>query len=137
MTMQVIHPFMGSGAAGAAQVLTAAADIHTWVIPFKCRVIRSGFTISTLTDGSSVVEFDRLPYNNGARESAFAQLTIPTAAVVGTVYYEDPSSAKYLYEGDRGAVQVGTAATAGAGYPWLLVEYLPEVPGNNAYMIAC
>lgn len=133
----------GGGAAGAAESLTSAADIHTWTITTKCRVIRSGFTITTLTVSSAniVVELDRLPYNNGTREAAFAQLTIPTAAVVGTVYYEDPSSAKYLYEGDRVAVQVATAAAgggaAGAGVPWLLVEYVPEVPGNNAYMTAC
>lgn len=134
---------IGGGAAGAAQSLTSAADIHTWTVPYKCKVLRSGFTITTATvsSGNIVVEFDRLPYNNGTRESAFAQLTIPTAAVVRTVYYEDPSAEKLLYEGDQVAVQVATAAAgggaAGAGVPWMLVEYVPEVPGNNAYMTAC
>lgn len=134
------NPFflVGSGAAGAAQSLASATDIHTFTIPCKCRLLRACFNITTAvsSSGATIVEFDRIPYNNGTRESACVQLTIPTTATtVGNVYYDDPTTAKYLYEGDRVVVQVATAATSsGEGNPWLICEYIPEVAGNNAYM---
>jgi hypothetical protein len=132
----------GSGAAGAAQSLTSGADIHTFLICEKCKVIMSGFRVEadTVSSGAIVVEFDRVPNNDGTREAAFAQLSIPTAVVTGKVYYEIPTTEKLLYPGDQVVVQVATAAAgggaAGTGYPFLVVEPLPERPANITAMVA-
>ena len=129
---------VGSGAAGAAQSLAAATDIHIFPITCKCRLLSAGFNLvaAVSSSGNTVVEFDRTPYNEGSRESACVQLTIPaTATTGGNVYWDAPSTAKYLYQGDIVTVQVATAATSsGTGYPYLELEYIPEVAGNNAYM---
>jgi hypothetical protein len=132
--------FMASGAAGAEQSLTSAADIHTWVIPFKCVVRRVAFTVGsdTVSTGNIVVDFDRTPKSDGTRESAFETLTIPTGIATGTVYYADVGSNKFLYEGDLVTVQVSTAAAggsaAGGGRAWMIVDVVPEVAGNNTDM---
>ncbi len=131
---------VGAGAAGAEPSLASAADIHTFVIPYKCRVRKVAVQISTAisSSGTTVVEFDRTPKSGGVREAAFATVNIPTTATtVGTVYYAAPASAKYLYAGDLVTVQVATAATsAGKGYPSLELEFIPEEPGNNTALIA-
>lgn len=135
-----VIPFMASGAAGAEQSLTSAADIHTWVIPFRCTVKRIGFTVGsdTVSSGNIVVDFDRTPKSDGTRESAFDQLTIPTGVATGTVYYADIGSHKTLYEGDLVTVQVSTAAAggsaAGGGRAWMLVDVIEDVAGNNTDM---
>lgn len=133
-----VFAFMGSGAAGAEQALTSAADIHTWVIPFRCTVKRIGFTVGTDVSSSTsvVIDFDRTPKSDGTRESAFDQLTIPTGTATGTAYYADVGSHKTLYEGDLVTVQVSAASdSAGAGRPWMLVDVLEDVAGNNADLI--
>jgi hypothetical protein len=123
----------GSGAAGAVQVLTSQADIHTFTIVEKCSVIQAGFLVGTIVASSvsAVVEFDRVPKHAGVREAAFASLTIPTGTVVGDIYYDVPATIKTLYPGDTVVVQVATASTStGGGYPYLVVEPIPERPAN-------
>ena len=39
-----------------------------------------------------------------------------------------------LNEGDAVVVELVSAASSGAGVPWLLVEIDPEQPGNNSAM---
>lgn len=132
-------PLIGSGAAGAAQLLTSAADIHLFSIPFKCKVIRVQFSTTTAVSSSvsAVVEFDRIPKSAGTREAAFAQLTIPTGVGIGKMYYEEPSTQKILYPGDQVAVQVATAASStGAGHPSIIIEEIPERPANEAAMVS-
>ena len=129
----------GVGTAGAGLSFTSAADVYTFAITMpKCRLLSAGALLTTAvsSSGAVVVEFDRVPYNNGSRESASVQLTIPTTATtVGNVYFDYPSAAVYLYAGDTVVVQVATASTStAAGVPYLELEYIPEVPGNNAYM---
>lgn len=128
---------MGGGAAGAAQLLTSATDIHTFTIVEKCRVIQAGFTVETDVSSSvaPVVEFDRIPKHDGVREAAFAQLTLGLTVLTGDVYYEEPTTEKTLYPGDRVVVQVATASdSAGQGYPFLVVEPIPERPANQGWM---
>ena len=137
--MKDTFAFMASGAAGAEQALTSAADIHTWVIPFRCTVKRIGLTVGTdISSGVSViVNFDRTPKSDGTREAAFDSLTIPTATATGSVYYADIGSVKTLYEGDLVTVQVATASdSAGAGRAWMLVDIQEDVAGNNTDMTA-
>jgi hypothetical protein len=146
-----LFAFIGGGTAGAAQALTSTGDIHTFTIPFKCKPIRAGVTLTTTVSSSvsAVVKFDRRPtagLDDASRgDGDVGTLTIPTAAAAGKAYYEntnyvDAGTGKwvdYLDEGEQVVVEVETAATsAGAGVPWLLVELFPEMPGNNSSMVA-
>ena len=142
--------FIGGGAAGAAQSLTSAADIHIWTIPIKCIPIRAGFTLTTTVSSSvsAVVKFDRRPTagsDTDRGDGDVGTITIPTTAAAGKAYYEktdfvDAATGDWvqdLDEGEQVVVQVTTAATsAGAGIPWLLVELNPEMPANNTAMVA-
>lgn len=131
------YVFRAGGTAGAAEALTSATDIHIFAVPFRCVVKRVGVTIATTisSSGSVVVDFDRVPKSAGTREDAFETLTIPTATATGSVYYADVGSEKILYEGDTLAVQVSTGSTsAGTGYPWILVNVVEDVAGNNSAM---
>lgn len=140
--------FVGGGAAGAAQALTSAADIHTWTIPFRCRPIRAGVTITTTVSStvSAVVKFDRRPTagsDTNRGDGDVGTLTIVTTTAAGKAAYENTDYvaagtgdwAEYLNEGDQVVVQVTTASdSAGQGIPWLLVEIDPEQPANNTAM---
>ena len=136
------NPFfmIGESTAGAALSLASAADVYTFTIPCKCRLLEAAINLRTAisSSGAVVVEFDRTPYNAGTRESAAVQLTIPTTATTaGNVYYEVPTTEKLLYKGDIVTVQVATAATSsGTGTAILTLEYIPETAANNAYLHA-
>lgn len=145
-----VFAFIGGGAAGAAQVLTSAADIHIFTIPFRCRPIRVGFSLTTTVSSSvsAVVKFDKRPTagsDSSRGDGDVGTLTIPTAAAAGKAYYENTDYKEdatgawvgTLNEGDQVVVQVTTASTsAGAGIPWLIVEPDLERPANNSAMVA-
>ena len=137
-----LFAFVGGGAAGAAQLLTGNATIHTFTIPFRCIPIRCGFTMTTAsTVGPSTVKFT----GAGGTAGNCGTLTIPLTAAIGAAYYEATdyvaagtgSWLAALDEGDQVTVIVsGTTDATGAGIPWLLVEINPEQPGNNSAMVA-
>ncbi len=145
-----LFAFIGGGAAGAAQALTSATDIHVFTIPFKCIPIRAGVVITTTisSTGNTVVKFDKRPTAGsdvGRGDGDVGTLTIATGKVAGTVAYEDTDFVdaatgawvSSLNEGDQVVVQVVTAASsAGQGVPYLLVEISPEMPANNSAMFA-
>lgn len=142
------YAFIGGGAAGAAQSLTSAADIHTWTIPFRCRPIRAGFTLTTTVSSSAsvVVKFDRRPTAGSdvsRGDGDVGTLTIVTTTAAGYAAYENTDYVAAgtgewvatLDEGEQVVVQVSTASdSAGAGIPWLLVEVDMDRPANNTYM---
>jgi hypothetical protein len=145
-----LFAFIGGGAAGAEQLLTSAADIHTFTIPFKCKPIRAGVTITTTVSSAAsvVVKFDRRPTagsDTNRGDGDVGTITIAKTAAAGKAYYENTDYVDagtgewvdYLDEGEQVVVQVTTASTsAGKGIPWLLVELFPEMPGNNSAMVA-
>ena len=141
------NPFflIGTGTAGADIAVTSAADIYTFTIPCKCRPLRSGFTVGTTVSASDapVIAFDRRP-TAGSDTSRGAgdvgEVTLTTTSAQGQVYYEDNDggtnwTTTLLNEGDQVVVQVTTASdSTGGGGPWLMLEYIPEVAGNNTVM---
>jgi hypothetical protein len=146
-----LFAFIGGGAAGAAQALTSAADIHIWTIPFRCRPIRAGVSLTTTVSSSVsvVVKFDRRPTagsDSSRGDGDVGALTIPTTAAAGKAYYENTDYVSTgtagawvatLDEGEQVVVQVVTPSdSAGNGVPWLLVEIDPEQPGNNTAMVS-
>jgi hypothetical protein len=145
-----LHEFTGGGAAGASQALTSATTIHTWTIPFRCRPIRIGFTLTTaVTIQSAIARFDVINKTTAAvaqttTSGGCGTITMPiSTAGIGKCYYQETDYVDagtgawkaLLYEGDQVAVVVSQASTAGAGIPFLVVEIDPEQPANNAAMI--
>ncbi len=142
-----LYAFNCAVASGSEPALTSAADIYVWSVPFRCKPIRAGVTISTLTSSSVsiVVKFDRKQSTATRGNGDIGVITIPTAIAVGASYYENTDYvaagtgtwAEYLHEGDQIIVEVTTASdSAGKGLPWVLVEVDPEQPGNNSAMVA-
>lgn len=145
-----IIPLIGGGAAGAAQSLGAATDIHVFTIPFKCRPLRVGFTLTTTISGgvAPIVKFDRRPTagsDTSRGDGDVGTLTFSATGAAGKAYYENTDYkadgtgewVETLDEGEQVVVQVSTASAAnGAGIPWMLVEPVPERPANNSAMVA-
>jgi len=145
-----IVALIGGGAAGAAQSLGSTADIHIFTIPFRCRPLRIGFTITQLVSGGviPVVKFDKRPTagsDTNRGDGDVGTLTLSATAAAGKAYYEDTdykddgtgSWVGTLNEGDQVVVQVTTASGAnGTGIPWLLMEPDLERPANNSAMVA-
>jgi hypothetical protein len=148
-----LFAFLGGGAAGAVQSLTSASptEIHRWVIPFRCRPIRVGFTLTTaVTVQSAILRFDVINKTVAAAAQttttgACGTITMPVnTAGIGKCYYENTDYVGAgtgawvgsLAEGDIVKAMVTQASTAGAGIPFLVVEVDPEQPANNASMIS-
>ena len=145
-----IVPLIGGGAAGAAQSLGSAADIHIFTIPFRCKPIRVGFTLTTTVSGgvAPVVKFDKRPTagsDTDRGDGDVGTLTFSATGAAGKAYYENTdykedgtgSWVGTLNEGDQVVVQVSTASGGnGAGIPWLLVEPELERPANNSAMVS-
>ena len=148
-----LFAFIGGGAAGAVQSLTTGAPttIQTWTIPFRCRPIRCGFTLTTaVTVQSAILRFDVVNRTVAAvaqttTTGACGTITMPVSTEgIGKAYYENTDYVAAgtgawdatLDEGDQVIARVTQASTAGAGIPWLVVEVDPEQPANNSSMIA-
>jgi len=120
-----------------------AADVAHIAVPFKCRLLRFGALITEVCAGATttpVVSLDQqITAGSDTGRVECAVLTLGTSAA-GKFPYEDPA-AEYLFdEGDQLVVELKVAATGtgktGHFRPVVLVEYIPEVPGNNTAMSA-
>ncbi len=129
--------------------LTTNADKCSFYIPFRCRPIRAGFTVTTVLSGAATVAFDRQPYAGAATsrgDGDCGYIVVPTTTAAGYVIYDETNYydgitaattgnwTNTLNEGDAVVFQLVSEATSGAGVPWLVVEIDPEMPGNNASM---
>ena len=124
---------------------TGAADKCSFYIPFRCRPIRAGITTTTVLSGAATVAFDRQPYAGAATDRGdgdCGNIVVPTTTAAGYVIYDETDYKadatgtwiQHLDEGDCVVVQLVSAASSGAGIPWLVVEIDPEQPGNNSAM---
>jgi len=128
---------------------TSGTDIFYIAIPFRCRPIRVGFTVTTApTDQAAIINFDSITYlatgSQTRGDCDVGQLTIPVNTYRNKCVYDetDTSTAvttdtwkETLEEGQVVAVQVYQTSTAGAGWPFIVVEVDNERPANNANMI--
>ncbi len=142
-----LFAFVGNDTDGVI-TLTTPASKYSFYIPFRCRPIRSGVTVTTVLSGAATVAFDRQPYAGAATERGNGDcgyITIPTTTAAGYVIYDETNYydgvtagagtwIEYLNEGDAVVFELISAATSGAGVPWLIVEVDPEMPANNAAM---
>ena len=136
------------GEGASIPVTTSETDIYYIAIPFRCKPIRAGFTITTaITIQAAIINFDSMIYTATGSQTRgdcdVGQITLPLAAYRNKNYYDetdyvDAGTGTWkgtLSEGDVVIVQVYQASTAGAGFPFLVVEVDPEQPANNSNMI--
>lgn len=122
----------------------AAADMGSFIIPFKCEVALAGATVTETCAGGTttpVVDFDLRPTagsdtDRGAAD--IAHLVLSTTAA-GKVMYDKVAVGTVLEPGQEVVVELKTAATgtskAGHVLPFLLVKQIPEVLGNLSDMV--
>ena len=124
---------------------TTPADKASFYIPFRCKPIRAGITTTTVLSGAATVAFDHQPAAGSASnrdDGACGTITIPTTTAAGAVIYDNTDYVAAgtgewvgsLNEGDAVVIELTSAASSGAGVPWLIVEIDPEQPGNNSAM---
>jgi hypothetical protein len=124
-----------------------AADMGTFIVPFRCEVFLAGAVVTEVccgADTTPVVDFDLRPTagSDVARGSAdIAHLVLSTTAA-GKVMYDRAALGTVLEPGEEIVVQLAVpAADAGGNLqtghikPFLLVKVLPEVPGNLSGLV--
>jgi hypothetical protein len=138
------------GGQGTAVVSVASTGVKYYIaVPYRCRPIRVGFTITTaITITAAVVKFNRITYtatgSSTTGDSDVGQITLPISAYAYKCYYDETDAstavatdtwAETLSEGDVVVVNCTTAATAGEGLPFIVVEVDNERPANNTNMV--
>lgn len=125
------------------QLTQAAGDVAVFPIPFKCSFYRSGLKVTAAVTGGFTnypgVKFDSVKPEIGTRgDGDCGNFTLKDAAD-NTFHYFDLAAASdpiYLKEGDEVVVQLISVGSGGTALPALLVNYIPEMPANNASMSA-
>jgi len=137
------------GDATSALSTTSTTDILLIAIPFRCRPIRVGFTVTTApTDQAAIINFDSITYlatgSQTRGDCDVGQITVPVNTYRNKCVYDEtdygdavtsPTWKGSLSEGQYVAVQVYQSSTAGAGIPFIVVEVDNERPANNTNMI--
>jgi hypothetical protein len=137
------------GFGASVPATTSGADIFYIAIPFRCRPIRVGFTVTTApTDQAAIINFDSITYlatgNQTRGDCDVGQIIIPVNTYRNKCVYDETDASDavttdtwkgILEEGQVVAVQVYQTSTAGAGWPFIVVEVDNERPANNANMI--
>lgn len=121
-------------------VLTSNAVIKkfTALREFNLRRVAVGITTQTSSSGGTVLTISRYP-TMGASTSAvvLATITVPSAVVVGSVYYKDLLTAVKILPGQELVFEVTTAATsAGACLCMFDADDSPETAANVSAMTA-
>lgn len=120
--------------------MTTTGDKATFVVPFKCQVVRVYVQVNAAPGDAGIVTFDRRVTGGSdtGRVDAYAgTVNLATSHTAGKVVYKDPTALLTLQEGDEVVVEVTDAsANVTAAHAVLLVREIPEVAGNNTDMIA-
>ncbi len=121
----------------------AAADMGSFIVPFKCMVTLAGLVITETNAGATtpgVVKFDKRPTagSDTARgDGDIAEFKLLTTAA-GKNLYDEVGVGEELEPGEEVVVQLVTRPVGGAAghaRPVLLVEYMPETKANLANMV--
>lgn len=121
----------------------AAADVGSFIVPFRCEVFLAGAVVTEVCAGSTstpVVDFDLRPTagSEASRGAAdIAHLVLATTAA-GKVIYDRVAKGTVLEPGQEVIVQLVTAAVGtptGHIKPFLLVKQVPETIANLTGMV--
>lgn len=127
----------------SAVATNSTTDIATLPVPFKAKVVRA-FVLVTGASAhatSFVIKFDkRVKAGSDDGRGNGDVATISKTTLVdqqGKYLYEDPTTRVTVEEGDQIIVEVTTAqGEACAVDVGVLLERIPEIPGNNSSMVA-
>lgn len=122
-----------------------AGDVAVFAIPFKCEFYRAACLVRSNVTGATAakghLKFDHRPtagMDVSRTDGDCGNFVLKGIGSGSFVYFDlaSGSSAITLNEGDEVVVQLAVKASAGVVQPVLLVNYIPEVPGNNTNMVA-
>lgn len=110
------------------------------VVPYtKCKLVRVGFTVGTVAAGTTSTPTIKVFNGTIASGTLIATLTVGTTAA-GNCVYEEPSSLVTLSGGDIITFELDVADVGGTptseGFPYVLVEPIPETAANVTTMAA-
>jgi hypothetical protein len=120
-----------------------AADMGSFIVPFKCKVLLAGLMITETNAGATtpgVVKYDKRPTagSDTARgDGDIAEFKLLTTAA-GKFLYDEVGVGITLEPGQEVVVQLVTqpvGSPAGHVRPSLLVEYMPETKANLANLV--
>ncbi len=119
-----------------------AADMGTFIVPFRCEVFLAGAVVTEVCCGADTtpeVDFDLRPTagsDTDRGDADIAHLVLSTTAA-GKVMYDRAALGTVLEPGSEVVVELAVAATdagtslqTGHVKPFLLVKCLPEVLAN-------
>lgn len=138
----------GTAALGLITVSGAGASLGEFVCQRQCDVMRLQFTVTTAVVGTTTaptIVFSKRPTAGSATGAAvIGVLTIPTGTAAGTVIYKDIAVGGV--QPNVANLQVGQSveiawtqavgSPAGVGLAAFVCSEDPEVPANNAKMLA-
>lgn len=139
----VYHDFIPLYVGGPAAITPAtftATDVAVIVVPYRCQVRRVQSLISSnVSAGTATYLFDqRITAGSDTGRVTFATLSKPASNQQGKLLYEDPTASVVLVPGDEIVVKARAAGATSipAASHTVLVERIPEVPANEADMVA-
>lgn len=138
----------GTGPLGLITLSSASASSGEFICQRQCDIMRLLFTVTTAVVGTTTaptVVFSKRPTAGSATGAAvIGTLTIPTGTAAGTVIYKDiavggaqPNVANIqVGQSVEVAWTIAVGSPAGAGLAGFVCSEDPEIPMNNAKMIA-
>lgn len=137
--MYTYNPIAVVSANALASATTGDKAVLT--VPYKCKLKRAFVVVegASVNAVAAVIKFDIRPIagSDTNRTDGTAGVISKAASVnqQGKYLYEDPATLVTLSEGQQVVVEVTTAnGDALAFTGGILVEYIPERPGNNSAM---
>ena len=118
--------------------INSATDKATLTIPFKCRVYRAQVISASAATGGASIHFESYVTSSTVRGAAdIADITLPASSVLGLAYFDNVARGTILDVGQQVIVQVVSEGSGGSTYAYaqLIVDYIPEVEGNQAKMV--
>jgi hypothetical protein len=117
--------------------MASLADVAVIPVPYKCQVRRVALLYTTTGTAAAAVEFDqRVLAGSDTGRVNFATVSKGASNQQGKYIYEDPATSVVLNEGDEIVVQVTDVEASAKAWAIVLIERMPEVPANQADMVA-
>lgn len=116
--------------------LASAADLATWRPAYQPIIVRAlAVHVTEQLDADATVELDHRPSNGSdtGREQV-AEMTVPSGASVGNIYYQDGFEQLVKPGGELVVETDGGATTDGAADVYIFYQPAWDQPANNSDM---
>jgi hypothetical protein len=128
---------LNNPATDAGHVITGTGVIATWGPGFLKAIVRAAGVIVHTVPGDAatvVVEYGTAAFTPDSGGTDIDTLSLTTSHTAGKSVYVDGLST-VISPGQVVCFTVTEAAASGSVIPWLLVEYVPEIPANHTNMV--